>query len=163
MFLKLAVDGYVGILIETAVGFETRFGFGTAFDNREIMIKEPDFPLKGFGSVGMFQGVGLALGEFDEFAIRYTGSRPSLGEMVGVELEDATMARVMADDDMLLVVCAFLERIHLAPEVFDALHRHEIAHSPGMGSGNVRVRGVVRYNALQTVFDDRFQMSRHVV
>ena len=163
MFLQLAVDGYVGILIETAVRFETRFGFGATFDNREIMVEEPNFPLKGFGSIGMFQGVSLALGEFDEFAVSHTGSRPSLWEMVGVELQDSTVTRRMADDDMLLVVRAFLERIHRTPYVFDTFYRHEIAHSPGMGSGNVRMRGVVRYNALQTVFNDRFQMSCHVV
>ena len=71
--LELAVEGYVGVLVETGVGFETGFGFGSAFANTEIMGKETESPFEGFGSMRMFEGVGLALSEFDEFAICYAG------------------------------------------------------------------------------------------
>ena len=51
--LELAVDGNVGILVETGVGFEAGFGSSAAFDDREIMVKEADSPFKGFGCMGM--------------------------------------------------------------------------------------------------------------
>ena len=72
--LELAVDGDVGVLVETGVRFETGFGSSAAFDNREIMVKEAESPFEGFAGMSMLQGMGLALGLLDEFAIRYAGS-----------------------------------------------------------------------------------------
>jgi hypothetical protein len=69
--LELTVEGNVGILVETSIGFETGFGLGSAFANPEIMGKETQSPFKSFGGMGMFEGVCLALSEFDEFAICY--------------------------------------------------------------------------------------------
>jgi hypothetical protein len=51
--LELAVDGDVGVLVETGVGFEARFGCSAAFDDRKIMVKEADSPFEGFGCMGM--------------------------------------------------------------------------------------------------------------
>ena len=88
--LELAVDGDVGVLIETGVGFEAGFRRSAAFDNGEIMVKEAESPFKGFAGMRMLQSVGLALGLLDEFTIRYAGCRPGLREMVGIELEKAS-------------------------------------------------------------------------
>ena len=46
--LQLAIDGDVCILIETGIGFETRFRLGSAFENPEIMVEETDPPFHGF-------------------------------------------------------------------------------------------------------------------
>ena len=51
--LELAVDGNVGVLVETGVGFEAGFGSSTAFDDREIMVKEAESPFEGFSCMGM--------------------------------------------------------------------------------------------------------------
>ena len=71
--LELAVDGNVGILVETGIGLEAGFGLGTAFNDREIMVKEPDSPFEGFGRMSVLKSMGLALGLFDEFAVGYAG------------------------------------------------------------------------------------------
>ena len=71
--LEFAVDSNVSILVKTGIGLETRFGFGSAFDNREIMVKETDTPFERFGRIGMLESVSHALGKFDEFAISYAG------------------------------------------------------------------------------------------
>ena len=71
--LEFAVDSNVGILVKTGIGFEAGFGFGSALDYCEIMIKETDPPFKRFGRIGMLKGVSHALGKFDEFAISYAG------------------------------------------------------------------------------------------
>ena len=47
--LEFAVDGDIGVLVETGVALHTRFGFGSASDYTEIMGKEPQTPLKGCG------------------------------------------------------------------------------------------------------------------
>ena len=71
--LEMAVDANVGILIETGVPFYTRFGLFSAFENTEVMDQETKFPFVSLGRVVMLEGMGLALGEFDEFTIRYAG------------------------------------------------------------------------------------------
>ena len=71
--LEFAVDSNVGILVKTGIGFEAGFGFGSALDYREIMVKEPDPPFERFGRIGMLERVSHALGKFDEFAISYAG------------------------------------------------------------------------------------------
>ena len=117
--LELAVDGDIGVLIETGIAFETGFGFGATFDDREIMVKEAETPFKGFASVGMLQGMGLALGLLDEFTVGYAGSRPGLREMVSIELEKALGVRHSADHDVLFVTAACFDGVHRAPIVFE--------------------------------------------
>ena len=71
--LELAVDGNVGILIETGIGFEAGFRLGSAFDHGEIMVEEPNVPFEGFGRMSVLKSMGLALGLLDEFAVGYAG------------------------------------------------------------------------------------------
>ena len=67
--LQLAVDSHIGILVETGIGFETRFGFGVPLAHIEIVMEKAQAPFEGFGRVGVLQSVGLALRLFDEFAV----------------------------------------------------------------------------------------------
>ena len=160
--LEFAVDGDVGVLVETGVAFHARFGCGTAFDDTEIMLEEADMPVDtGIGAV-MFEGMCAALRFLDEFAVSDTGCRPRLGETVGVELQElSSAARDTADDDVFFVVASFLDGVHGAPQRINAYYRHKIAHSPCMGSGNVGMRRVVRNSSFQTPNNARFQMLRH--
>ena len=145
--LELAVEGDVGVLIETGIAFETGVGCSAAFDNREIMVKEAESPFKGFAGMSMLQSVGLALGLLDEFAIRYAGSRPGLREMVGIELEKALSIRHSADNDVLFVSATCFDGIHRAPVGFVEGYRHKIAHSSGARRGIGRERDVMVNNA----------------
>ncbi len=145
--LELAVDGNVGVLVETGVGFEAGFGCSAAFDDREIMVKEAESPFEGFAGMSMLQSVGLALGLFDEFSISYAGCRPGLREMVGIELEKAVGVGHSADNDVLFVAATCFDGIHRAPVGFVEGYRHKIAHSPGARCGIGRERDVMVYNA----------------
>ena len=157
--LEFAVDGNVGVLVETGIAFHARFGLGAAFDDLEIMVEETYSPFDGCEGVVMFEGVCLTLGFFDEFAVGYAGRRPCLGEMVGVELiEVAAPTRDTADDDVFLVMTAFFVRIHDAVVHLDGRNELKVTYSASMGSGNFGVGDLARYDALQTVFYDRFQM-----
>ena len=110
---ELAVDGDVGVLVETRIGFHAGFGFGTALENREIMVQETDVPVDGGIGMVVLEGVRLALRLLDEFAVRHTGRRPSLGKMVGIELEQLSSAtRNTADDDVFMIAAAFLMGTH---------------------------------------------------
>ena len=153
---EVAVDSHINVLIETGVPLHARFGLGSAFENTEIMLEETDVPLDGGIGMVVLQSMGTALSFFDEFAVRHTSSRPGLGEMVGIELEDVSTAGVTADNNVFFVTATFSDGVHGATEVFDCSSRHKIAHSPGMGSGNIRIRCVRRNNVSQTVFNDRF-------
>ena len=83
---EVTVDGDVDVLIETGIGLETGFRFGTSFDDVEIMMEETKSPFDAFRRVVVFEVVSELLSGFDEFAVRYAGCGPSLGEMVGIEL-----------------------------------------------------------------------------
>ena len=133
--LELAIDGDVGILIETGVGFEAGFGRSAAFDNGEIMVKEAESPFEGFAGMSMLQGVGLALGLLDECAVGYAGRRPGLWEMVGIELEKALGVRHSANNDVLFVSATCFDGVHRAPVGFVEGYRHKIAHSSGTRRG----------------------------
>ena len=91
--LEFTINGNVGVLVETGVALHPGFRSSAAFDNREIMVKEAESPFKGFAGMSMLQGVGLALGLLDEFAICYAGCRPCLWKMVGIELEKTLSIR----------------------------------------------------------------------
>ena len=161
---EFAIDGYVGVLVEAGIGFHARFGLGAAFEDRIIMVEETDTPVESGERVVMFECVRPALRLFDEIAVLYTSSRPSLGKTVGVELEDVPSAtRDTADDDVFLIMESFIDSVHGTIEHSVELNRHNVKHSASVGGGNLRMRGIVRYDAFQTVFYDRFQMSCHVL
>ena len=67
--LKLAIDSHIGILVETRIGFETRFRLGVSFAYIEIVMEKAQAPFEGFGRVGVLQSVCLALCLLDEFAV----------------------------------------------------------------------------------------------
>ena len=71
--LELAVDGHIDILIEAGIGFETGFRLGTAYEDIVIMVQEANVPFEGSSGVVMLEGVGLALGFFDEVSVGYAG------------------------------------------------------------------------------------------
>ena len=84
-----AVDADVGILVETGVTFEAGRGIFMAAEDVEIVLEKAETPFEAFERVVMFEGVGLALGLFDEFAVCDTCARPVRREMVGIELVEA--------------------------------------------------------------------------
>ena len=86
---KGAIDGYIRELVETGVRFHARSGLLAAFDHTEIMREKAYSPLKAFVGKVMLKGMGLALGFFDEFAIRNTGFGPVLREVIGIEFVEA--------------------------------------------------------------------------
>ena len=157
--LEFAVDGNVGILVETGIAFHARFGLGATFDDLEIMVEETYSPFDGSAGVVMLESVRLTLGFFDEFAVGYAGRRPCLGEMVGVELvEVAAPTRYTADDDVFLVMTAFLTGVHDSIVHIDAERELQIANSASVGGGDFGVWNIARNNAIQTVFYYGFQM-----
>ena len=161
--LELAVDGNVGILVEMGIGLEAGFGLGSAFDHGEIMVEEPNAPFEGFGRMSVLKSMGLALGLLDEFTIRYAGSRPSLGEMVGIELEKAFGVRHSADHDVFFVTAAFFDHIHCSPEGFVEGYRHKIAHASGARCGIGRERDIMVNNASHTQLNACFKVPCHVL
>jgi len=148
--LELAINGNVGVLVETGIAFHAGFGCSAAFDDREIMVKEAESPFEGFGCMGMLQGMGLALGLFDKFTICYAGCRPGLREMVGIELEKTLGVRHSANNDVLFVTAAFFDGVHRAPVVFITDNRHKISHSPGARRGIGRECDIMVNNVSQT-------------
>jgi len=149
--LEFAVDSNVGILVKTGIGFEAGFGFGSAFDYREIMVKETDTPFERFRCIGMLKGMSHTLGKFDEFAISYAGCRPGLREMVGIELEESVGIGHSADNDVLLIAVSLFHAIHRAPICFIERYRHKITHSTGARCGIGRELHIMVNYAVQTV------------
>ena len=133
--LKGTVDGDVGILIETGVGFEAWFGLFVRFEDVEVMVEETDTPFEGFHRMVAFEGMGLSLGFFDEFTVRHTGGRPVGGKMVSIEFEEARTVTGRADDDVFAVFVAFFDVVHGSPDAFDADTGTKIAHASGVRSG----------------------------
>ena len=112
----------------------------------------------------VLESMGDLLGGFDEVAVLCTGSRPGLGEMVGVELvEFAAPARSTADDDVFVVTTAFLTGVHDTIIHVDAERELQIANSATMGGGDFCVWDIARNDAIQTVFYYGFQVLRHDV
>ena len=134
---EVAIDTDVGVLIETGVGFETGFGSVTAFDNTVVMTEETHSPFKGCVRVVVFEGMGIALGLLDEFAVGYTGCRPVRREVVGIELEVAITAATMPEDNMFAVVLAFFGSIHGTPEGVNACYGFKIAHASSERNGKL--------------------------
>ena len=69
---KGTVDGYIRELEEAGVRFHARSGFLAAFNHTEIMREKANSPFKAFVGKVVLEGMGLALGFFDEFAVRDT-------------------------------------------------------------------------------------------
>lgn len=133
---EVAIDADIDVLIKTGIAFEAGFGLLVGFENTEIMLEEADSPFDANVGIVVLKGMGTALRHFDDFAVGDAGSRPCLGEMVGIELKQSGTLGTMTDNDVFAAFAAFFEVIHGAPEVFDALNRHKIAHSLGInGSG----------------------------
>ena len=127
--LEFAVDSDVGILIEMSVGFEAGFGLLSLPEDTEVMPEETDAPLDTDVRVVVLQGMRALLGNFDEFAIGYAGSRPGLGEMVGIELEEVFVARTATDDDVFAVFLALFDRVHSSAKGIDTFCEGEIPHA----------------------------------
>jgi hypothetical protein len=160
---EVAVDGDVNVLIETGIRLETGFGLGTAFDYMEIMMEETKSPFDAFRRVVVFEGVSEFLGGFDEFAVSYAGCRPSLGEMVGIELEKAFGIRHSADHDVFFVTAAFFDHIHCSPEGFVEGYRHKIAHSSGARCRIGRERDIMVNDSAHTQLNVCFKVPCHVL
>ena len=135
---QFAVDADIDELIETGVWFETRSGFGTAFDYMEIMVEETKSPFDSYRGIVMFEGVGEFLSSFDQFAVRNAGSRPCLGEMVGIELVETFEARCTTNDDMFAEFLTFLMRVHDTAVEIEGFEGFQIAHTTGMTGRNRR-------------------------
>ena len=159
---EFAVDRDVRVLIETGIGFHAGFGGGAAFDYTEIMTEETKAPFERSKGVVVLESMGDLLGGFDEVAVLYAGSRPSLGEMVRVELvEFAAPARSTADDDVFVVMAAFLTGVHDSIIHVNAERELQIANSATVGGGDFGVWNIARNDAIQTVFYYGFQVLRH--
>ena len=162
--MQFAVDGYVGVLVETGIGFESGFRCSTAFEDGEVMLEETDTPFDTYRGVVVLKSVRLALGKFDEFAVRYAGFGPMRREMVGIELEKAVAQMgITADDHMFAAFATEFEFVHSAPEKIEGVNGSEVAHSSGGRRGNSGRRNVGRDDILQTAHNDIFQMPRHVL
>ena len=163
LLLEFAIDGYVGILVETGIRFHAGCGFGTTFEDLEIMVEEADTPFEGFRCIGMLQSMGTALGFFDEFAVGYAGCRPRFWEMVGVELEYFAATGIAARDNMFAYAAAFFVRIHHSAICINAIDKRNIAHAAGVECGNPGCRYYFAYYAFETVKYACFEMPRHVL
>ena len=148
--LEFAIDSYVGILVEAGIGLHTGFGLFAAFEDFEIVVQEAKMPLEAGTGCVVFEGVGLALGLFDEFAVCYAGCRPSLWDMVGIELEDFVITRITANDDVFAALIAVFGVVHGTTEVFDAHDGLEVAYSTGVERRNLGRRNKVVDGLIQT-------------
>ena len=86
---KGAIDGDVRELEETGVCFQARSGLLAASKDTEIVREETYSPFEAFVRKIVLKGMGLALGFFDEFAVRDTGFGPVFREVVGIEFVEA--------------------------------------------------------------------------
>ena len=111
----------------------------------------------------VLEGVGAALRLFDEFAVGYTGCRPGLGEMVGVELVQVSVTGHTADDDMFVVFAAFFDGAHGSVIKFDGQNGIQVTHTAGTVCGNKRRRDRQKNSVLQTQKYLCFQMACHVI
>ena len=133
--LELAVDADVGILEEIAVGFESRSGLCVAFNDGKIMVEETESPFECFGGMGVLEGVSLALGFFDKFAVSHAGCGPFFREMEGIELEESFMEAGMAGDDAFFVLTSEFLLIQSAYIRVEAGIQVEVPHASIVASG----------------------------
>jgi len=128
------------------------------------MAEETDTPFECDQGIVVLEGMCDSLGCLDQFAVGDAGSRPCLRKMVGIELEQLSSAtRNTSCNDVFAVATAFFDGVHGPPERIDAYGRHQVAHSPGVGSGYACMRSAARGDALQTANDACFQVLSHDV
>ena len=113
--LELAVDGDVGILVETGIALHAFFGLRAAFDDCEIMVEEAHAPSECLQGMVVLDGVSLFLGFFDQLAVGYAGIGPMGRKMVRVEFEEPQTEARRADYYAFFVVLAFFPCVHGAP------------------------------------------------
>ena len=85
-------------------------------------MEETESPFYAFLRVVVFEGVSEFLGGFDKLAVSYAGCRPRLGEMVRIELVQATKTRHTADDDVLAVFLTYFVGIHHSAVIIDTIN-----------------------------------------
>jgi hypothetical protein len=83
----------------------------------------------------VLEGVGLALGFFDKFAISHAGYGPCLRKMVGIELEESFMETRVACDDTFLVLTSEFLLIQSAYIRVEAGTQVEVPHASIVASG----------------------------
>ena len=127
--LEFAIDGYVNILIEAGIGFESRFRLGSAFEDAEIVLEEAYSPFVGFRGMVVLQRVCPSLRLFDEVSVGDASYGPVGREMVGIELEEAAAEGSAAGNDMLLVTAAFFDGIDFSDKHRYSTNGLKIAHT----------------------------------
>lgn len=128
--LEFAIDGYVNILIEAGIGFESRFRLGSAFEDAEIVLEEAYSPFVGFRGMVMLKRVCPALRLFDEVSVGDASFGPAGREMVGIELEEAAAEGSAAGNDVLLVTATFFDGIDFSDKHRYSSNGLKIAHTP---------------------------------
>ena len=154
--LELAVDGYIGILIEAGIGFETGFRLGTAYEDIVIMVQEANVPFEGSSGVVMLEGVGLALGFFDEVSVGYACFRPMRREMVGVELEETASEGSTTSNDMFLIAASFFESVDFSEVSLHHGIEFKVPHPSGVRRDSDRIWNKSANIVLQTANYVRF-------
>ena len=134
-FLEGTVDADIGILVETGVTFEAGRGIFVHAKDVEVMLEKAETPFEAFERVVVFEGMRLALGLFDEFAICYTGIGPVCREMVDIELVKAGTETRGADNDVFATFSAEGEVVHGSADIIEAFTEREIAHTFGVRRG----------------------------
>ena len=119
---EVAIDADIDVLIKTGIAFEAGFGLLVGFENTKIMLEEADSPFDANVGIVVLKGMGTALRHFDDFAVGDAGSRPCLGEMVGIELVQTAKTRDTADDDVLAVFLAYFVGVHHSAVVIDTIN-----------------------------------------
>ena len=126
---KGAIDGDVRKLVKTGVAFKARSGLLSASKDTEIVREETYSPFEAFVRKVVFKGMGLALGFFDEFAVRDTGFGPVFREVVSIEFVEAQMMARGADNDAFTAFVSVFLRVHGSGEVCKERIEREIAHA----------------------------------
>ena len=85
--------------------------------------------------MGVLEGVGLALGFFDEFAVGHAGCGPFFREMEGIELEESFVETRVACDDAFLVLTAEFLLVQSAYIRVEAGAQVEVPHASIVASG----------------------------
>ena len=81
---QLAVDGDVGVLVETRVRLHTRFRLGAAFEDHIVVFEETHTPFERFDRMVVLKCMRLTLRLFDQFAVGDARRRPVGREMVRI-------------------------------------------------------------------------------
>ena len=161
--LEGTVEGNVNELVETGVRFHAGSGFLAAFDDTEIVREEADSPFDGFEGAVMLKRMGLALGFFDEFAVRDTGFGPLLRKMIGIEFVETRMVARRADNDTFAAFLSDFLRVHGSADGCKERIERKIAHAFGMRGDLGRKRHKNATIGSQTVDYAIFQVLRHAL